>query len=72
MLVKEKEKDLEKGEEKGCLLIQDKTGETGSVIKETIKRLNQSWANLGHMVGSEECISLYVVVAYIVYITILH
>lgn len=52
VLVKEKEKDLEKAEEKGCMLIQDKKGETGSVIMEALKGLNQSWANLDHMVGS--------------------
>ncbi len=50
VLVKEKEKDLEKAEEKGCLLIQDKKGEAGSVIMDTLKGLNQSWANLDHMV----------------------
>ncbi len=43
VLVKEKEKDLEKAEVKGCLLIQDKKGEAGSVIMDTLKGLNQSW-----------------------------
>lgn len=50
MLVKDKEKDLEKAEEKGCLLIQDKKGEASSVIMDTLKGLNQSWANLDQMV----------------------
>lgn len=50
VLVKEKEKELEKAEEKGCLLIQDKKGEAGSFIMDTLKGLNQSWANLDHMV----------------------
>ncbi|XP_073712130.1 nesprin-1 isoform X2 [Misgurnus anguillicaudatus] len=53
VLVKEKEKDLEKAEEKGCLLIQEKKGEAGSVIMETLKSLNQSWANLDHMLGQQ-------------------
>uniref|UniRef100_A0A8C2KL13 Spectrin repeat containing, nuclear envelope 1a n=1 Tax=Cyprinus carpio TaxID=7962 RepID=A0A8C2KL13_CYPCA len=56
VLVKEKEKDLEKAEEKGCLLIQDKKGEAGSVIMDTLKGLNQSWANLDHMVCFTLCI----------------
>lgn len=49
-LVKEKEKDLEKAEERGNALIQDKKGEACSVVRETLKGLNQSWANLDHMV----------------------
>uniref|UniRef100_A0A8C1U557 Spectrin repeat containing, nuclear envelope 1a n=1 Tax=Cyprinus carpio TaxID=7962 RepID=A0A8C1U557_CYPCA len=53
VLVKEKEKDLEKAEEKGCLLIQDKKGEAGTVIMDTLKGLNQSWANLDHMIGQQ-------------------
>ncbi|KAK7133089.1 hypothetical protein R3I94_015094 [Phoxinus phoxinus] len=53
VLVKEKEKDLERAEEKGCLLIQDKKGEASSVIMDTIKGLNQSWANLDHMIGQQ-------------------
>uniref|UniRef100_A0A671Q6F1 Nesprin-1-like n=1 Tax=Sinocyclocheilus anshuiensis TaxID=1608454 RepID=A0A671Q6F1_9TELE len=53
VLVKEKEKDLEKAEEKGCLLIQDKKGKAGSVIMGTLKGLNQSWANLDHMIGQQ-------------------
>uniref|UniRef100_A0A8C1YUK6 Spectrin repeat containing, nuclear envelope 1a n=1 Tax=Cyprinus carpio TaxID=7962 RepID=A0A8C1YUK6_CYPCA len=56
VLVKEKEKDLEKAEEKGCLLIQDKKGEAGTVIMDTLKGLNQSWANLDHMVCFTLCI----------------
>ena len=50
-LVKEKEKDLEKTEERGNALIQDKKGEACSVVKETLKELNQSWASLDQMVG---------------------
>ena len=50
-LVKEKEKDLEKTEERGNALIQGKKDEACSVVKETLKELNQSWASLDHMVG---------------------
>lgn len=50
-LVKEKEKDLEKAEERGNALIQDKIGTACSVVKETLKGLNQSWAHLDHMVS---------------------
>ena len=50
-LVKEKEKDLEKAEERGNNLIQDKKGAACSVVKETLKGLNQSWAHLDHMVS---------------------
>ena len=49
-LVKEKEKDLEKAEERGSALIQDKKGEACSVVRQTLKGLNQAWANLDHMV----------------------
>lgn len=50
-LVKEKEKDLEKAEERGNTLIQNKRGAACSVVKETLKGLNQSWAHLDHMVS---------------------
>lgn len=50
-LVKEKEKEREKAEERGNSLIQDKTGAACSVVKETLQRLNQSWAHLDHMVS---------------------
>ncbi|XP_028460256.1 nesprin-1 isoform X2 [Perca flavescens] len=50
-LVKEKEKDLEKAEERGNTLIQDKKGAACSVVKETLKGLNQSWAHLDHMIS---------------------
>ncbi|XP_049914520.1 nesprin-1 [Epinephelus moara] len=50
-LVKDKEKDLEKAEERGNALIQDKKGAACSVVKETLKGLNQSWAHLDHMIS---------------------
>ncbi|KAG7275371.1 hypothetical protein CRUP_007927 [Coryphaenoides rupestris] len=50
-LVKEKEKDVEKLEERGSALIQDKKGEACSVVRETLKGVNQSWTNLDHMIS---------------------
>ncbi|XP_022518839.2 nesprin-1 isoform X7 [Astyanax mexicanus] len=50
-LLKEKEKELEKVEEKGRVLVQDKKGEASSVVMETLKGLNQSWINLDQMIG---------------------
>lgn len=49
--MKEKEKDLEKVEERGNALVQDKKGAACSAVKETLKGLNQSWAHLDHMVS---------------------
>lgn len=49
--MKEKEKDLEKAEERGNALIQDRKGAACSVVTETLKGLNQSWAHLDHMVS---------------------
>lgn len=49
-LVKEKEKDLEKAEERGNALIRDEKAAAFPVVKETLKGLNQSWAHLDHMV----------------------
>lgn len=50
-LVKEKEKDLEKAEERGNALIQNEKAAAFPVVKETLKGLNQSWAHLDHMVS---------------------
>lgn len=49
--MKEKEKDLEKAEERGNALIQDKTGKACAAVRETLKKLNQSWAHLDQMVS---------------------
>lgn len=49
-LVKEKEKDLEKAEERGNALIRNEKAAAFAVVKETLKGLNQSWAHLDHMV----------------------
>lgn len=51
-LVKEKEKDLEKVEEKGCSLIQGKKGDASAIVMETLKGLNQAWTNLDQLVSS--------------------
>ncbi|XP_061127011.1 nesprin-1-like isoform X2 [Syngnathus typhle] len=50
-LVKEKEKDLEKAEERGKALIRDKEKEACAGVTETLKGLNQSWAHLKHMIS---------------------
>lgn len=47
-----KEKDLEKVEEKGCLLIRGKKGDASVVVMETLKGLNQAWTSLDQMVSS--------------------
>lgn len=56
--MKEKEKDLEKAEERGNALIQDKKGAACSVVRETLKGLNQSWAHLDHMVRFSDALTL--------------
>lgn len=50
-LVKEKEKDLEKAEERGNVLIQKEKGSACSVVRETLTILKQSWARLDQMVN---------------------
>ncbi|XP_067337447.1 nesprin-1 isoform X16 [Channa argus] len=50
-LVKEKEKELEKAEERGNFLIQNRKGAACSVVKQTLKELNDSWAKLNHMIS---------------------
>lgn len=49
--MKEKEKDLEKAEERGNALIQKETGSACSVVSETLKGLKQSWVHLDQMVN---------------------
>lgn len=50
-LLKEKEKDLEKAEERGNALFQKGKGPAYSVVVETLKGLKQSWACLDQMVN---------------------
>lgn len=49
--MKEKEKDLEKAEERGHALIQKGKGPACSVVVETLKGLKQSWACLDQTVN---------------------
>lgn len=49
--MKEKEKDLERVEEQGCALVQNKTDEACAIVMETLQGVNHTWANLDHLVG---------------------
>ncbi|KAF6364671.1 hypothetical protein mRhiFer1_009806 [Rhinolophus ferrumequinum] len=49
-LIKAKEKEVEKIEQNGRALIQNKEDVSGAVVS-TLQELNQTWANLDHMVG---------------------
>lgn len=49
-LLKEKEKELEKVEEQGCALVQNKTDEACAIVMETLQCVNHTWANLDHLV----------------------
>ncbi|XP_037550764.1 nesprin-1 [Nematolebias whitei] len=50
-LLKEKEKDLERVEEQGCALVQNKTDEACAIVMETLQSVNHTWANLDHLIG---------------------
>ncbi|XP_068610253.1 nesprin-1 [Brachionichthys hirsutus] len=49
--VTEKEKDLEKTEEQGIALIQDKQGAACSAVKQILTGLKRSWAHLDHSIS---------------------
>ncbi|XP_008578910.1 PREDICTED: nesprin-1 isoform X2 [Galeopterus variegatus] len=49
-LIKAKEKEVEKIEQTGLALIQNKKEEASSIVVNTLQELNQTWANLDHMV----------------------
>lgn len=51
-LLKEKEKELERVEEQGCALVQNKTDEACAIVMETLQGVNHTWANLDHLVDS--------------------
>lgn len=51
-MVKEKEKELERVEERGCALVQNKTDEACAIVMETLQGVNHTWANLDHLVRS--------------------
>lgn len=59
-LVKEKEKELERVEEQGCALVQNKTDEACAIVMETLQCVNHTWANLDHLVTYGVLFSLYV------------
>ncbi|KAM4866179.1 nesprin-1 isoform 1-T1 [Thomomys bottae] len=50
-LIKAKEKEVEKIEQNGLALIQNKKEEASGTVRSTLRELNQAWANLDHMVG---------------------
>ncbi|CAL9692474.1 unnamed protein product [Knipowitschia caucasica] len=50
-LLKEKEKDREKVVERGNALIQSRKEEACAAVRETLKKLNQSWTQLDHMIS---------------------
>ncbi|XP_060128741.1 nesprin-1 isoform X4 [Zootoca vivipara] len=49
--IKSKEKEVEKVEQCGLSLMQNKKEEVSVVVMNTLQKLNHSWANLDHMVG---------------------
>ncbi|XP_061480140.1 nesprin-1 isoform X3 [Rhineura floridana] len=49
--IKAKEKEVEKVEQSGLSLIQNKKEDVSVVVMNTLQKLNHSWANLDHMVG---------------------
>ncbi|KAJ0008745.1 hypothetical protein NQD34_016160 [Periophthalmus magnuspinnatus] len=50
-VIKEKEKELERVEEQGCALVQNKTDEACAIVMETLQGVNHTWANLDHLIG---------------------
>ncbi|KAB0401732.1 hypothetical protein E2I00_018438 [Balaenoptera physalus] len=50
-LIKAKEKEVEKIEQNGLALIQNKKEEVSGIVTSTLQDLNHTWANLDHMVG---------------------
>lgn len=49
--MREKEKELERVEEQGCALVQNKTDEACAIVMETLQGVNHTWANLDHLVN---------------------
>nr|XP_057913481.1 nesprin-1 isoform X6 [Doryrhamphus excisus] len=50
-LLKDKEKELERVEEQGCALVQNKTDEACAIVMETLQGVNHTWANLDHLIA---------------------
>lgn len=53
--LKTKEIELEKIEQTGFSLIQNKKEEVCVAVMDTLQKLNNSWANLDHQVSEKEC-----------------
>ena len=49
-MIRAKEKEVEKMEQNGLALIQNKKEEVSGVVMSTLRELKQTWANLDHMV----------------------
>lgn len=49
-LIKAKEKEVEKVQQSGLALIENKEKEASSTVVSTLQELRQTWANLDHMV----------------------
>lgn len=49
-MIKAKEKEVEKIEQNGLALIQNKKEEVSATVLCTLQELNRTWANLEHMV----------------------
>lgn len=49
-MIKAKEKEVEKIEQNGLALVQNKKEEVSGIVRSTLQELNQTWANLDHMV----------------------
>ena len=49
-MIKAKEKEVEKTEQNGLALIQNKKEEVSGIVMSTLQDLNHTWANLDHMV----------------------
>ena len=49
-MVKQKESEVERVEEQGCALVQNKTDEACAIVMETLQSVNHTWANLDHLV----------------------
>ncbi|XP_048456777.1 nesprin-1-like isoform X2 [Rhincodon typus] len=50
-VIRVKEKEVEKVEKSGLLLIQNKKEEASNSVMETVRELNHSWAHLDHLLG---------------------
>lgn len=57
--LKTKEIELEKVEQTGFSLIQNKKEEVCVAVMDTLQKLNNSWANLDHQVSKKECKKKY-------------